>query len=475
MSHTKRHLKLEEEQASLTDLQKQGLLLPEEEKRLQEITGMLQSRTTGVQKNIRNTLTPKTPEEIVLPGTTLVFDKNIQDQQRAAQALGRIGLPHIQETLVKMTGYTPTNMPKETRLHSNTNPTATQAGIVARAYTPLTHDPLKKRLRLRFHGLSGIDAIDGNVHFIEANPDEARGVYYHELGHLWTPKMYALDDERSETYIEAFGELFRSAAALHEGAAWKQATGCRGYDILSGDTLPNLVIPHWQNLNVPKLLFHSGRFAVCNRLIQHLGGLNERVLHGIAKACDIGTLPYDGDSFEHVLRDIERETEVAGFADAVLADPALRFGGMQTGPVMLGFPTADQNGYRIDCFNITDTGAAWGMSKEKFDAQPQSIDVNNSTFDFKGVQVQPIPFNVTFHNEPFDVNLKMNVTSGEILVTPEQILDLALMGKTGWPGGKTTITFSVGNGAPKKIATEINISEEMRTEFQKKRGVTFQR
>src|SRR5688572_13530905 len=90
------------------------------------------------------------PMTIGLRGSALQFHPSITNKERSMQALSRINLPGIQNALEKMTGYIPTNMPQTTMLHAAADLNATQAAIVAKGYTPLSHDPQSKHLRFRF-------------------------------------------------------------------------------------------------------------------------------------------------------------------------------------------------------------------------------------------------------------------------------------------------------------------------------------
>ena len=428
----------------------------------------------GARRNVQQILQGGTGESLGLVGNQISLGARIADRDRALQALTDVDLPAIQAQMIQMTGYTPTNLPTTTLPYSNPDPTSVEAAIRVSALQDLKHDATRQKMVFRFFGLHSADVLECNADFFAADPEEARGVCFHELGHVWSSKIVGLGDQRSETYIEAFGELFRSAAALNENAQWAQATGCSGYDVLYGSEVPNLVIPHWQNQKIPNQLYNAGRFLVCNRLVEHLGGLDESTLHHLSKALDAGELPYNGGNFEDALRAIEAETGKRGFADAVLQDPALRFGGMKPGPLAVGMPAAGGNGYRIECFNIDNVGEKWGQSRQDFSEAPEgSMDVNSGTFHFEGVQTEAIPFSMGVRCDQFDIGLNMDVTSGEVVLTPEQILDLGVRANLGFPAGEYKITVEVLGKPAKILGTKINITEADRQKFQRKRGVRF--
>ncbi len=446
-------------------------LLDAEKHQLQQILRSLGWNAQKTRSQVKGAVQSE-PRTLSFP---VEFQNSVSDRRRALETLGDMDIPGIRAGLAKMTGYVPTNLPQSIEAFADAKSSSTQAAILARLYTSTERNDQTQRLQFWARGLTGLEVMQANVQFMEQHPVEGRGVLFHEYGHVWTSKILALEEGRSETYLEAFAELFRSAAALHENAPWAQACGCRGTDVLYGTEVPNLVIPHWQNLHIPHNIYQAGRFAVSNRLIEHLGGLGERELHGIAKACDVGKLPCERTRFEDVLRDIEREAGKKGFADAVLQDPSLRIGGMTPGTVALGFRTADKNGYRIECFEILSTGAQWGTSKQTYPPNWDTVNVNSDTFHFEGVKSRIVPFEIHFHHPVHDLHLRMNVTSGVISITPETILDVALQGNTGWPGGNTTISFSIAGQPHKPITTMIEITEGQRLDFQRRKGVQFPR
>ncbi len=446
-----------------------------EQQNLARMNQLLSAQQT-TRADIHSIMQGETGESLGLIGNRISINSLIEDRDRALQALANVDLPAIQAHMVEMTSYMPKNLPDRTYLFSNPDLSSIQATVRPNIFQSITHDASTQKAVFRLNGLNSIDAIQCNVDFLETEPEEARGVLFHELGHLWTSKIMGLDQQRSEIYIEAFGELFRSAAAFNENAQWAQATGGKGYDVLYGSEVPNLVIPHWQNQQIPKQLFHAGRFLVCNRLIEHLGGLDERTLHGISKACDVGVLPYEGESFEAILRAIEAETGKTGFADDVLHDPVLEFGGMKPGPVAVGMPAIGGNGYRIECFEIKDLGERWGQSIQTYPQAPSGkMDVNNKTFHFEGVQTEIIPFELILHNNQHDLDIRMNVTSGGVVLTPEQILDIGLMWEKGLPAGMYSIAVEVLGQLPKNIETKIEITDAFRQDYQKRKNVKFKR
>ena len=434
----------------------------------------LLSRRNDIRGNIDRILQGDTGESIGLVSNNISISPQISNPNAALQALARVDLPAIQAEMSAMTGYTPTNLPTTTSLYSNPNSSSTEAEVKINAIQYLGHDPKLEKMLFQTYGIHSVNALHCNVDFFKANPDEARGVCFHELGHVWSSKIMGLKEGRSSTFMEAFGELFRSAAAINENAKWIEATGCSGYDVLYGSDVPNLVIPHRQEQLVSKQLYNAGRFLVCNRLIEHLGKLDEKTLHGLSKALDIGQLPNDGGSLEEALRAIESETEKIGFADAVLNDPVLKFGGMKEGPVAIGLPSAGGDSYRIECFRILNVGEKWGQSRQDFsEATTGNMNVDNNSFHFEGVQTEVIPFEICLFCKKEDITFSFTVTRGTLCLTPEQILDLGVKAKTGLPAGEYSITVNVLGESPKEIGTKINISNSFRKRFQKERGIKF--
>jgi hypothetical protein len=390
-----------------------------------------------------------------VPPGKVVIDPSVQsprsDVERRLQALDFHG---IWKNVEGMTGYRPPLPTFDIRVYDNPAHEQHQAEISVNANMMLGTSASGDRLALYPHEQRYPNSLSVNDSFLQHQPDEARGVAYHELGHVWTQAMLL----HPEAYSEGFAELFRSAAAEKENARWQQACGIRPYQVLHGEKEPQLVA----NMRCSSHISHStsARYIVSQRLRQLLGGIDDRKLAGIAKACSMPGSPSPVRPLAEILDAVERETGVQGFAQQFLQDPVLKPGNLTPGKRAFAFRNLAGNYAVIKCFEVTDTAALHEQSRQTF-AQPESvksIHVNNENFYMEGVKAHLLPYSLRLIH-PRGVELRMNAT-GDFLLTPAQIMKIGKQAGAAWPSGTTHVEFSLPGESPVLLEHALEISVE---------------
>lgn len=407
--------------------------------------------TAGTTHAIAQTLSPGKGRG--LPDSSVVLEPTVsarrEDVERRLDALDLNG---IWRTMEGMTGHRPSLRRFDVRVYDDAAHEQKQAAINMSAQLLLDTSESGDRIVLRPSTQNHPDALVVNDSFLTHQPREARGVAFHELGHVWTQAMLM----HPEAYSEGLAELFRSAAEMRESAGWEQSCGIAPYQVLHGAKEPRLVAA--MKCDVPAPIEISSRYVVCKRLIDLLGGLDERVLHGIAKACDVPNSPAPVRPLLEILTAIERETGTKGFADAFLNDPVLRPGNLDTGKRAFAFRNAAGNYMMVKCFEVTDAAPLHGQSRKTF-ADPRSVGsirVDNANFHMQGPQVRNLPYSLRLIH-PRGIEMRVAVQGGDFIFTPEKIMEFGKQSGASWPSGTTRVEFTMDGERPVMLDHAIDI------------------
>lgn len=362
----------------------------------------------------------------------------------------------------KLSGdFEPPRMALELHLTNEKDPDATQGDLSAEFAYRLGDDPQTKRLLFLPEVMNCLSKLSLNYAFVKHDPEEAKGMIIHELGHLWTQRILATHSGRTEPIHEAFAELFRSLAAIRSGARWEQAHGCSGYQVLYGDPEPKLLHAH-PECRLDMDAFHASRYLASNRLVHHLGGIDEQKLRGIGEACVVNSYPHNMEPLETVLRDIEKKTGVQKFADNFLADPMLKAGNLQKGLTAIAFPNVAGNSCQISCFEIMDTAPLFMQSRKTY-ANPRQgrAGFNNKDLFMESPKIRHPQFTATLAHASGKIGLVMEA-NGQLNLSPRKVIELGAKKNISWPEGDYNVTFALKGQKPIQVQQTMNISRQER-------------
>lgn len=393
------------------------------------------------------------------PGLHVELDESVQAPQAEVVALLKsLNIDDAYNDLCTMSQNVPNVPVMPVRIYSDANYEFHQSSMEVDGEHLLEFDNQTGRVFMRPNVINSAQRLDLNLELIRHMPEEARGVLYHEFGHLHTQRIFMAYPGGCEAYREAFAEIYKSAAALAQGARWEQANGASGYQVLHGDKEPKL-IPN-SVCKLPTNLYNASRFIACNRILELLGGLNSKVLCGVSKACSMQSSREPIMSLEDLLAEIETHTGVRGFKDEFLNDPVLRPGNIQRGVTAVALRNMAGNTCRIQCFEIVDTAPDYGWSKHTYDeSERQLLTIDEDHFHLQGVQVRNPTFELSIRHKGTGLTMAIQ-TDTSFDASPFGIFKQAIADGADWPTGPMDIQFRLGNNPWVTVNKGITITEE---------------
>lgn len=414
--------------------------------------------TVSTQKPIA--FTPSTParHRESVPGPGFPMGRLVIDPETGAseasvrEVLECIDLDTIYNTCVEMTGMEPPRNPLDIHIEHMPDAIHGQGGIVLPYNYLMNYYPNVRRVRLDVAGSDAPHTFSLSYKFLQTFPAEARGVIYHELGHLWTQKILSSPNV-SIAFAEGFAELMRTAAAKRENAAWEQANGGSIMQVLSGNALP-CVIPI-DRADIRGTLHNICKYVVCSRLKHHLGDLEPQRLGGLTKACSYTTNTRPIEALVPLIQAIEYETGVTNFAQNFMQDPALYPGGLQQGEIALAMTNEAKTAIDIYRTEVLERGERNNWTLREYQSPPATL--NQSDFSTEPISVRNLPFKLHVERPDGHIPFALDVSGGGTL-TPQRILDLSQSVNIPWKPGTTKFYYEASREKTLLLHT-LDISE----------------
>lgn len=390
-----------------------------------------------------------TPEKVTGPGFpwgSIHVDPSLAAEIPHIESfIENLGLDRIYNTCCHLTGFEPYRRPLNIELITDEHRSASLS-------TPHTfasfYHPQNKRIKLSSYSSEPPETIKISYAYGKKNHEEMRGIIYHELGHLWTQKIFTATDS-NEPYCEAFAEMMRTAAARFECQDWQEAYGGRDAEFLlpTGKPLliPSTAVPLARNIN------KASSALLCNDLRNMLGD-DPRTLGKIAKACSYSDQNRQSVPLEKILLDIERETGIREFARGCYTNPDTTPGNIRVGPFGVAFLNTAGNKYCIIHSSVLNEGIEYNWSKKQY---PEDIrEVPMSDMYTSPVREEFQPFTLAIEHEGTDLRMDLQ-TTGSLLISPQRILTLGEANGRTFPPGSYRLTFIAPGYEPVPLRQKI--------------------
>jgi hypothetical protein len=406
----------------------------------------------GIRDAVQAILSRERVEGPGFPMGELTIEPNVRaSEQEVREMIDSMGIDGIYNTCIQMTGMEPPRHIIRVNVFEAHEEMA-QASLLAPHEFRMRFHPEHRRVRLHLTGSEPTRVLNINYNFARRQPEEVPGVMFHEFGHHWTQKMHS-SPHGNVAIMEGFAELMRIVAARREGTTWRQLR-TRPLEILDGRGYPPVAAANYVPCD-ERLSFVS-KVVASQRLMAHLGGVDERVMAGIARSCS-----YPGDDrtavpLRQVMLDIERETGIAGFAQRCFDDPILYPGGLRTGEMAFANMNDAGNGYAIMRFSVPNNGGHYGWSMHEYPALPNNLTA--ADFMTQPIQTAPLPFGLDFQRPDGGIAFGIE-TNGSFQVTPEFIVKQVKLGQMQWQAGATRVHYRV-NGVRTLLEHPLIITEE---------------
>lgn len=393
-----------------------------------------------------------------VPGPGFPMGRLVIDPETGAsetsvrEVLECIDLDTIYNTCIEMTGMEPPRNPLDIHIQHMPDAIHGQGGIALPYNYLMNYYPDVRRVHLDVAGSDAPHTFSLSYKFLQTFPAEARGVIYHELGHLWTQKILS-SPKANIAFAEGFAELMRTAAAKRENATWEQANGGSIIQVLSGNVLP-CVIPIGR-ADIRGRLNNICKYVVCSRLKHHLGDLEPQRLGGLTKACSYTTNTRPIEALVPLIQAIEHETGVTNFAQNFMHDPALYPGGLQQGEIALAMTNEAKTAIDIYRTEVLERGERNNWTLREYQSPPVAL--NESDFSTEPIRFKDLPFKLHVERPDGHVAFTLDVSGGGTL-TPQRVLHLSQSVNIPWKPGKTKFYYEA-SGEKTLLLHTFDISE----------------
>jgi hypothetical protein len=418
----------------------------------------------GVAQVLDTPLAPaKTRERIAGPGFPmggLTIEPDVQESEVEVKALlEKLDIDSIYNTCVNILGMEPKRHIMNVRVFHAPEQGSQAHMSFQRDYRTRLY-PEHRRVRMEVTGVEPNHQLAINYNFFSKDPEEGRGVLYHEFGHHWSQKLQAAC-QGNMAFMEGIAELTRVVAARREGAPWKQVY-TRAPQILNGQECPSVAAANYVDCDAR--LSNVAKRVATHRLVANLDGIDERKLAGIARACTYATVDRTSVPMRQLLDDIERETGVVGFAERCIRDQVLTPGNLKPGEMAMAFMNDVGNQYSIMRFHVPNDGSHFGWSVREHLALPDNLQAED--FHMYPIETTPLPFGVYFQKPDGQIAFGIT-TGGSFRVTTEFILKYARQGRISWQAGETRVYYGTPGSPRVLLEHPLRITQEDIAQFEK--------